>query len=73
MKIVALMENTSERADCCTEHGLSLYPETCGQKTFFDTGQFSAFAETSVSISPPSIWRFSPTDTMATAADSAHS
>ena len=45
MKIVALMENTSERPDCCTEHGLSLYLETCGHKILFDTGQSSAFDE----------------------------
>lgn len=29
MKIIALMKNTSKCADCCTEHGLSFYLETC--------------------------------------------
>ncbi len=28
MKIVALMDNTSEHPACCTEHVISLYQET---------------------------------------------
>ena len=45
MKIVTLMENTSCRADVCSEHGLSLYLETGDHKILFDAGQSAAFAD----------------------------
>ncbi|MBQ3379809.1 MAG: MBL fold metallo-hydrolase [Clostridia bacterium] len=44
MKITALSENTS-RCGLETEHGLSLYIETKGQKILFDTGQGGLFAK----------------------------
>lgn len=45
MKITALVENTSFMHNIGTEHGLSLYIETNGQKILFDMGQTDLFAE----------------------------
>ena len=45
MRIVTLIENTTERADLTAEHGLSLYMEACGKKILFDAGQSGAFAD----------------------------
>ena len=44
MKITSLLENTAERDDVQTEHGLSLYIETEGHRILFDMGQTDAFA-----------------------------
>ena len=44
MRVTALTENTTEK-DFRTEHGLSLYIETNGQKILFDSGQTELFAE----------------------------
>lgn len=43
MKIITLMENTTEYANLKAEHGLSLYIETTEHKILFDTGQTDAF------------------------------
>lgn len=43
MKITALLENTSGRADMQTEHGLSLYIETEEHNILFDMGQTNLF------------------------------
>lgn len=45
MKITALLENTSLRADMKTEHGLSLYIESEIGNILFDMGQSAFFAE----------------------------
>lgn len=45
MRITALLENTSCRADVKTEHGLSLYIETSHRKILFDMGQTALFEE----------------------------
>ena len=45
MKIISLLENTSERDDVKTEHGLSLYIETNGHRILFDMGQTDLFYE----------------------------
>ncbi len=44
MKITALLENTTEREDMLTEHGLSLYIETGNHKILFDMGQSDLFS-----------------------------
>lgn len=44
MKIVTLIENTSQRPDLLPEHGLSLYIETKHHKILFDTGASGSFA-----------------------------
>lgn len=44
MKIVTLVENTSQRQDLLPEHGLSLYIETVDRKILFDTGASGSFA-----------------------------
>lgn len=44
MKIVTLIENTSQRKDLLSEHGLSLYIETKHHKILFDTGATGVFA-----------------------------
>lgn len=44
MKVTALLENTTERGDMLTEHGLSLYIETGSRRILFDTGQSDRFA-----------------------------
>lgn len=43
MKIVSLMENTSQCPEILAEHGLSLYIEADGKKILFDSGQSSNF------------------------------
>ena len=43
MKIVTLIENTSNRQDLLPEHGLSLYIETKNHKILFDTGASGSF------------------------------
>lgn len=45
MKIVCLMENTALSDNMLSEHGFSLYVETCKHKMLIDAGQSSAFAE----------------------------
>lgn len=45
MKLITLMENTTDREELSAEHGLSLYIEACGKKILFDAGQTDAFAE----------------------------
>lgn len=43
MRIVSLLENTTERSDVSVEHGLSLYIEARGQRILFDMGQTDLF------------------------------
>ncbi|MBE6608941.1 MAG: MBL fold metallo-hydrolase [Ruminococcaceae bacterium] len=45
MKIISLLENTTERDDIKIEHGLSLYIETEKHKILFDMGQTDLFFE----------------------------
>lgn len=45
MKLWTLMENTSCREDCISEHGLSLYIETGTHHILFDAGQSGTFAD----------------------------
>lgn len=45
MKIVTLVENTTENEALSCEHGLSLYIETDTHKILFDMGQTDLFAE----------------------------
>lgn len=45
MKITVLVENTGCRADCLSEHGLSLFVETNGFKLLFDAGQTNIFSD----------------------------
>lgn len=45
MKIVSLLENTTEYNNIKVEHGLSLYIETDEHKILFDMGQTGLFAE----------------------------
>ena len=45
MKIVSLIENTTQRPDMQVEHGLSLYIETADHKILFDMGQTDLFAK----------------------------
>lgn len=45
MKITALLENTANRSDMKTEHGLSLYIETENKCILFDMGQTTMFTE----------------------------
>lgn len=44
MRITVLLENTTERGDMLTEHGLSLYIEGESKNILFDAGQSDAFA-----------------------------
>ena len=45
MKIVSLLENTTEREDIGAEHGLSLYIETAHSRILFDMGHTALFSE----------------------------
>lgn len=45
MKVTSLIENTGQREDLYTEHGLSLYLETEHHRVLFDTGASERFAE----------------------------
>lgn len=45
MKIISLAENTANKENMGTEHGLSLYIETEKNKILFDTGASSLFCE----------------------------
>lgn len=45
MKIVTLIENTTQDPRLQYEHGLSLYIEACGKKILFDTGASGSFAD----------------------------
>lgn len=45
MKIVSLLENTTEREDIKAEHGLSVYIETARHKILFDMGHTDLFSE----------------------------
>ena len=49
MRVTVLTENTTEK-DFRTEHGLSLYIETNGQKILFDSGQTELFAENAAKL-----------------------
>ncbi len=42
MKIITLVENTTEKEECIAEHGLSIYIETEKHKLLLDTGQTDA-------------------------------
>ena len=50
MKITALLENTTRRADIGCEHGLSLYIDTGTHKILFDMGQSSLFYENAIKL-----------------------
>lgn len=50
MKIITLIENTSDRTDLHPEHGLSLYIEANGHKILFDTGASGMFAENAAAL-----------------------
>ena len=50
MKITALLENTTERDDMLTEHGLSLFIEAAGMQLLFDMGQSDMFAKNAVAL-----------------------
>ena len=50
MKITALIENTSSSLDIISEHGLSLFIETEGQRILFDMGQSDAFIKNALSL-----------------------
>ena len=45
MKIITLMDNTTNSEHLAAEHGLSLYIETDKHKILFDTGESNAFAD----------------------------
>lgn len=45
MKIISLLENTTQNEALSTEHGLSLYIETAHHKILFDMGQTELFAD----------------------------
>ncbi len=45
MKFTILVDNKTERADCCAEWGLSILIESRGEKILFDTGTSPMFAE----------------------------
>ena len=45
MKITALIENTTQRDDLASEHGLSLLIEANGRTVLFDSGQSGSFAD----------------------------
>ena len=45
MRITALLENTTTRADMAVEHGLSLWIEAAGKTILFDMGQSDLFAK----------------------------
>ena len=45
MKLISLLENTTQRTDLQTEHGLSLYLECANRKILFDMGQTDRFAQ----------------------------
>jgi len=50
MKIVSLLENTTEYHGMDTEHGLSLYIETGERKILFDMGQTDMFAKNAAAL-----------------------
>ena len=50
MKIITLIENTTDREDLTAEHGLSLYIEACGKKILFDAGESGAFADNALKL-----------------------
>lgn len=45
LKIISLLENTTQRDDMKIEHGLSLYIETESRKILFDMGQSDIFSD----------------------------
>ena len=45
MKLITLIENTTDQADLAYEHGLSFYIETGSHRILFDAGQSAAFAD----------------------------
>lgn len=50
MRITALLENTTERKDMQTEHGLSLFIETEHHRILFDMGQTELFSENAAAL-----------------------
>jgi len=50
MKITCLLENTTEREDMQTEHGLSLFIEIGNHKLLFDMGQTDLFYHNAVTL-----------------------
>lgn len=53
MKLTCLIENTGNRTDLHTEHGLSLLIETDCHKVLFDTGATERFIENAEQLSVP--------------------
>ena len=49
MKVTVLTENTSS-CGLPSEHGLSLFIETCGKKILYDTGQSGLFADNAAAL-----------------------
>lgn len=45
MKLITLIENTTNREDLAAEHGLSLYMQVKDHRILFDTGATGAFAD----------------------------
>ena len=45
MNFSILVDNKTERADCCAEWGLSILIESQGEKILLDTGMSPMFAE----------------------------
>lgn len=50
MRITCLLENSTERSDMKTEHGLSLYIETASHRILFDMGQTAFFYENALTL-----------------------
>ena len=50
MKLVTLIENTSQDEALAYEHGLSLYIEACGKRILFDAGSTGAFADNAAKL-----------------------
>ena len=51
MRIISVLENFAAEKELSSEHGLSLFIETCGaEKILFDTGQSGVFVENAVKL-----------------------
>ena len=50
MKVISLLENTTNIPEMLTEHGLSLYIEDDGKKILFDVGQTDLFAKNAIKL-----------------------
>jgi len=61
MKIITLVENTSEKEECIAEHGLSIYIETEKHKLLLDTGQTDAVVRNAETLDIDLWWWNSPT------------